>query len=1401
MTFRSKIHRTGKMTGKSALTLIALLVLLLAMPAHAARTGNETSAGLQRYVIELLDPPLAVYMGQELSVPGRNGKTQMAATATLSTGDRKLNMRSPESVAYLQFLAERRQEFLAEASLTLGRTLSSVHDYRTVSNGLAVDLGAAEAELLAESPLVKVLETDTRHQLQTFAGPEWIGAGAVWDGTSGFSDSRGEGIIVGIIDSGINWDHPSFSNPSVDGYTHTNPLPGKLGLCNDPVSGAQCNDKLIGVYDFVTDDPDTADTVEENTNGKDNSGHGSHVASTAAGNPVNTFLDGSINVTISGVAPRANIIAYRVCYQGEPVAADSAGCMGSAILSAIDQAVADGVDVINYSIGSGPSDPWRIGSIARAYLTARSAGVFVATSAGNEGPNPGTIGSPANAPWIFAVGNATHNVLFGSAVQDLSGGATAPPPDLIGASLTDGIGVRKIVHARDYGNALCGEGEAELQASCGANLGLSNPWDGEKPFNGEIVVCDRGTYGRIEKGKNVLLAGAGGFILANTDNDGGSVVADDHCLPATHIGDKDGDVLRSWLASGSNHEGSISGYSLVEQDSFGDQVNRSSSRGPALAPVNDVLKPNVIAPGTSILAASDLGQSFLTLTGTSMSSPHVTGAAALIKSVHPDWTPSQISSAIELTATAEVATDRGTGPATPHIRGAGRPQIGQAVNAGLYLEATHSEFTLANPANGGQPSELNLPNLVDSACQSECSFQRKVTDMMGGGSWTASAVGFPAGTQVVISPSSFSLGNGQSRELTITLDVTGSGVVGDWVYGSVRLSAAGSPDLFLTAAVYSDGGDLPETWVMNDDRNGGWQELTLSGLVALPDATFTSGGLVKPSYEVLNLIEDPSFENAYDGGSGVYTAWHSMPLGALWLYAETLESTAEDIDLFVGRDDNGNSRADESEQLCASTSSIELELCELYDLPPGNYWVLVQNWTGTEPGGDDIPLLHAGVGPSADSNLAVSGPGIISAGATIPLRVSWDNLDALPGDQFFGAIGVGSDRDTPNNVGVIPLRFNRSGISDAETFPLVNGMTHHLALDAGEMHDRIFIDVPPGTDSLTVFTDAAVDAQNNGLRLELKRLEFADAFSEPPFAAAAAGAPTLVSADGTGGVGPSITVVGVDPGRWYAVLSNSNASPSAVSIQATASLSGDPLAAQQGLWEPGSRPGLGQGYEYNEAGSFRALIWYTYDEAGQPAWYISSNPVSGSNIWSSDLLRFTNDGAEQHFARVGRITITRLGVNDTMFSYTLFGQSGSERMQPISSLTCPQVGVSARSYTGLWYRGLDGLGGASVLVNSSTQSQIHYLFDDMGMPRWLYAQDVVNPEPTNSEIPMLQFSGYCAVCDKGTVSSQTVGVLERSFDSETSGSWALDYMFGAPLSGSVERTDSIIKLTDEMECQ
>jgi hypothetical protein len=575
----------------------------------------------------------------------------------------------------------------------------------------------------------------------------------------------------------------------------------------------------------------------------------------------------------------------------------------------------------------------------------------------------------------------------------------------------------------------------------------------------------------------------------------------------------------------------------------------------------------------------------------------------------------------------------------------------------------------------------------------------------------------------------------------------------------------------------------------------------LSGLVALPDATFTAGGLVRPTETTQKLQQDPTDDSPYDGGAGVYTVWHALPQGGLWLYAETLASTAEDLDLFVGRDDNGNGIAEEWEELCFSTTSTDLEECNLYDLPPGNYWIVVQNWTATEAEGDDATLVHAAIGPSGSSSLAASGPGMAGADGTFPVRLSWDNLDALPGEQFLGAVGVGTSRNSPRNIGVIPVYFNRNGIAAPETFPLVNGETHRLALGAKGQHDRLFIDVPPGAASLNVFVNGANATQNNGLTLELRRLDFANALGEPPFAASPAGAPTAVSASGVGGNGPSITVFGPQAGRWYAVVSNDNNSASSVAINAEVGFDGGTIAPQPGLWEPNSRPGLHQGFELNQGGSSRAMVWYTYDENGQPAWYIANNAVSNGNIWTADLLRFTNDGSEQHSWPVGKVSVAILGEKDAMFSYTLFGKSGTERMQPISALTCPQVDGSSKSYTGLWYKGAAGLGGASVLVNAQTQAQIHYLFDADGMPRWLYAQDVVNPEPTNPEIPILQFEGYCAVCESSAISSQTVGVVERSFDSEAAGSWTLDYLFQSPLSGSVDRTDPIVKLTDLIGCQ
>jgi len=1392
-----------------ALAAAALAGALFSFAAAAASDRHAQNAAdgsvVKRFIVELQDPPLALYDGRSLSAADRSGVERLPATAPHLTGESKLYLRSPRAVAYLEYLGERHREFRLEAAAVLGRPVTPVYAYRSATNGMALDLTEAEAALLADSPLVKSIAPDTRQRLQTDSGPPWIGADLVWNGLAGFPSARGENVIVGVIDSGINWEHPSFGSPSGDGYVYSNPFDEPLGLCDDP--DVDCNDKLVGVYDFVEDDPETTDVVEENTKGRDNDGHGSHVASIAVGNRVNVVLNSSADATLSGVAPRATLVTYRVCYIGEPAGPDSGGCAGSAILSAIDQAVDDGVDVINYSIGSSATDPWDNGSIARAFLAARGAGVFVVTSAGNAGPNPGTIGSPANAPWIVAAGNATHDRVFGSVVQNLVGGATTPPGDLIGASLTDGIGQRNIVHAKDFGFALCGQGEAQLAATCNGNTGASNPWAGQTPFNGQIVVCDRGTYGRVEKGKNVLLAGAGGFILANTATDGESVVADEHCLPASHIGKSDGDALRAWLASGSGHGGSISGFTLAHKDSFADQVNESSSRGPALPPVDDTLKPNLIAPGTAILAAIEDGQEFDVKTGTSMASPHIAGAAALLKSVHGSWGPSQLASAIETTSTGELATLAGTVAATPRERGAGRPQLGEAVNAGLYLNVTSAQFNLANPSVGGNPGALNLPGLVDPACTGSCSFTRTVTDLMGGGSWTAVAVDFPPGVNVTVTPSNFNLTNGASRSLAIDLNLAGSQAVGEWIDGRVRLRSAGAPDQSLTVSVFYSGGNLPDQWFIADNRNGGWKNFQLFGLAAMPDATFRSGGLQAPVRRVETLPEDPSNGDPYNGGTGVFTQWHELPQGGLWLYAETLPSTAQDIDLFVGRDDNGNGLAEEFEELCTSTTPTDVERCDLFDQPPGDYWIVVQNWTAsndgfTGSGSDEVTLLSAGIGPGTGNNLVATGPGIVPAGGAFTVQLSWDDLPAVTGDEWLGAVGIGTSRDNPNNVGVIPVYFNRNGIAKA-TFPLFDGVERRLALAAGAAHDRLFIDVPASADGLTVSAAGLDPVHSGALTLQLKRLSFNAGLADPPFAAAPGAAAVVASATGNGTTGPAVSVSGgqLQQGRWYAVLTNGNAFPAGVTVRADVTFGPSGVAIHRGLWEPSSRPGLGQGYEYNWGESDRALIWYTYDEPGQPAWYIAGAPATDHDAWTAPLYRATNDGMSQQLTRVGTVSVTNIAGNDALFSFSLFGEGGTERMQPLSALTCPQVNGSAASYTGLWYRGTDGLGGASVVMNANTQAQIHYLYDALGFPRWLVAQDPDGGGPNAAEIPMLQFQGYCAVCAETGVSYETMGTLQRSFSSQTAGSWTLDYLFEPPLTGDVDRTDPIVKLTGTLPCQ
>lgn len=745
-------------------------------------TGWEgKKAGYQSnvYFVQLEGDPVATYMGE---VPG------LQATSNRATGANRLNTKSKASKKYKEHLQQKQAKFAADSSSAIGRSLDVQRDFQIVLNAVTAEMTEEEAEALRSMPGVKAVVRERYEVPLTDVGPGFIGAPFALSGPpNNVSHSMGEGIVIAILDSGINSDHPSFAAIGGDGYEHTNPLgsgnyvPGSY--C-DVVDGSFCNDKLIGAWDMTG--------PADGSSPEDTDGHGSHTAATAAGNVISgaTLVapTTSLSRDISGVLPHASIIAYDVCIDS---------CPGSALLAAIEQVVIDaanlpdGIHALNYSI-SGGGDPYN-DIIEIGFLNATAAGVYVAASAGNAGPGPSTNGH--SGPWVSTTGASTHNRLIVNSVveMDSDGG---PLADIVGAGFTSGYGPATIINSADLeadfpGSTLCGLG----------SIGDFNPPWPPGTFNGEIVACTRGTFGRVEKGANVLAAGAGGYILM--DN-GGGIVGDAHVLPGVHITQADGAVLAAWLAGNENATGSINGYVLDLDASNGDIMAGFSSRGPALAV--DVIKPDVTAPGVSIFAAEADGQAaaapeYQFLSGTSMSSPHNAGAGALISAVRPDWSPYQVRSALMMTAKRHtVLKEDGATPADPFDMGAGRLDLERAQEVGVTLDETPLNFWLANPETGGDPRTLNLASMQDSACVGECSWTRTVTNVEQHTIHLEGSTAGSAGLGLSVSPSDIKVKSGQSVDITVTADTT---LAPDgWNFGSLELARKGDgPDLHMPIAV------------------------------------------------------------------------------------------------------------------------------------------------------------------------------------------------------------------------------------------------------------------------------------------------------------------------------------------------------------------------------------------------------------------------------------------------------------------------------------------------------------------------------------------------------------------------------------------------------------------------
>ena len=613
------------------------------------------------------------FQATPLTPNGAYGDSDKSITTnTTSNQNRELNFEELSELETVSIIVTY-NDFFNPDHLEITTQGKIVHQYRSF-NGASMVLSGEKVEGVATMRGVTAVYLDELQQLETDSSPDFIGAPTVWNSLGGQSQA-GEGTLFASLDSGVWPEHPSFSDPDPFGNSYPNPsksYPCDFGntAWNPDDEPFACNNKLVGAYAFLdTYKAVSGLTANEFDSARDDDGHGTHTATTAAGNgKVPASIAGSDLGRVSGIAPRAQVIAYKVC--------GAEGCYSSDAMAAIEQAILDNVDVINYSI-SGGNHPYD-DIVSLAFLRAYENGIFVAKSAGNSGPNPDTVAG--RSPWVTTVAASTQRRTFSGTLKLI--GANGDKLLLDGVSIT-GNHTGDVVLASDFGDGQC-----------------LTPFPANTWTNNEIVVCERGQIARVAKGYNVLQGGAGGYVLYNpTPN---TLVPDNHFLPAIHIQDDAGADLLAFLAD-STHlpvSGTITGG--IQAKAQANVMASFSSRGGPDQTLG-VSKPDVTAPGVQILAGHTplpnstdggaAGQLFQVIQGTSMSAPHVAGSALLLKALYPDWSPGQIKSALMTSAyTDGLVKEDGNTPVDNFDAGSGHIDLTKAIDPGLTFSATGMDY-------------------------------------------------------------------------------------------------------------------------------------------------------------------------------------------------------------------------------------------------------------------------------------------------------------------------------------------------------------------------------------------------------------------------------------------------------------------------------------------------------------------------------------------------------------------------------------------------------------------------------------------------------------------------------------------------------------------------------------
>jgi len=972
----------------TSLTVLPIL-LTFGISANASKVSVSTEALPESangiYIIQMIDDPVVAYEG------GIKG-----LKATKPNQGKKIDPNSPAVINYVDYLNAAHNRVLRKVS---GK---KVYDYNYSFNGFAAKMSHDQAKLLRDVDGVLTVSADEVHTVDTATTPHFLGLdaeGGLWEQLGGVG-SAGEDIIIGIVDSGIWPESASFSdrtgsngNGSKDGKLDYQQIPGWHGKCvpGEDFPASDCNQKLIGAQYFNGayggDAGIDAQRPWEFNSARDYNGHGTHTASTSGGNS-NVEIPGI--ASISGIAPRARIAAYKALWSTED--ASTANGFTSDLVAAIDQAVADGVDVINYSISGTRTnflDPVEV-----SFLFAADAGVFVAASAGNSGPGAATVAHPS--PWITTVAASTHD--RNTVADVLLGNGES----YTGASFNStGAGPAALVYSADVGIAGADATQVRL-----CYPGTLDP----AMVTGKIVVCDRGVIARVDKSLAVFIAGGIGSILANTSATQ-SLNADFHSVPTVHVNNLAGDAIRAYAQTAGATATISSSYN---QPKPAPEIAGFSSRGPLQAGGGDLIKPDVSAPGVDIIAAvappGNFGLNFAPYSGTSMSSPHVAGLAALLKNLHPNWTPMMIKSALMTTGTDLISGD------DPFDQGAGHVAPNSAMDPGLVHNSGFLDWlaflcgttdgvgagtcnALSNLGYSMDPSDMNLASIGIGALPGVQTVTRTVTNV-GTESEEYSFSSAVPGVDIVASPDVFTIAPGASKSYELTFTVT-SAPLNSYAKGYVTWDgdkghSARSPVVVMPvqAAVPAEvTGNGPDGSLDFDVQFGYTGDYT-AGLHGLVPATEMEG----------NVVQDP--DQSFSPGDG-YSTLHRVTVPADTIYArfslfDDYTDGADDLDLYVYYPSGSFAGG--------SGSGTSAEQVNLVFPPAGNYYVFVHGW-GTDGPDANYTLFSWSIPVTPGStNMTISGdPSSVAIGDVATLTVDWAGLGV--DTKYMGAVshsdGVG----------------------------------------------------------------------------------------------------------------------------------------------------------------------------------------------------------------------------------------------------------------------------------------------------------------------------------------------------------------------------------------------------------